>query len=122
VIIAIVGSREGLDWKLVSEEIRALVARSDVGTVVSGGALGVDRLGESLALAAGKRVHSIRPDWKKHGRGAGFIRNRAIVEMADEVHAWWNGTSRGTANSIDIARKMRKPLFLHNPSDRGSAP
>lgn len=112
--IAIVGSRYGLDFNRVADRIKRIVSRNDVGLVVSGGAVGVDRLAESLTLAAGKRVHSIRPDWNKYGKSAGFRRNVNIIEMADEVHAFWDGRSRGTKSSLDIAKRMRKLTFVYD--------
>jgi hypothetical protein len=114
VVVAIVGSRRGLNWDKVRAKIQHIVTREDVGLVVSGGAIGVDRMAETLALAAGKRVHSIRPDWKKFGRRAGMLRNAEIVDMADEIHAFWDGESPGTAGTIAIARRARKPLFVYN--------
>ena len=112
-VIAIVGSRDGLSWLAVKRVIGTLVARQDVGVIVSGGARGVDRLAESMAVAAGKKTHVIRADWDRLGRGAGFQRNVKIVEMADEVHAFWNGKSRGTAHTISIAKRMRKPVVVY---------
>jgi len=111
--IAIVGSRDGLAWSAVRRVIGMLVARPDVGLVVSGGALGVDRLAESMALAAGKKIHVIRADWANLGRSAGFQRNITIVDMADEVHAFWNGKSKGTAHTIGIAKRKRKPVTVY---------
>jgi hypothetical protein len=111
-IAAIVGSRAGLPWSQVSEEIKAICARDDVGTVVSGHALGVDRLAESLAQALGKRFHGFRPDWTTYGKSAGFRRNVSIVETADEVFAFWDGQSKGTKHTIDIARRMKKPVHV----------
>lgn len=111
-IVAIVGSRDGLDFDAVKLGIGAILAREDVGTVVSGGAIGVDRIAETMAITAGKRVHTIRPEWQKYGKRAGFIRNASIVDIADEVYAFWDGKSRGTANTIDIARKARKPVHV----------
>lgn len=113
-VIAIVGSREGLDWGKAKALIGELVSRPDVGLVVSGGALGVDRLAESLALAAGKKTHVIRPDWENLGRSAGFQRNLAIVDMADEVHAFWNGKSKGTGHTIAIAQRKKKPVRVYH--------
>jgi len=112
-VIAIVGSRDGLAWGAVKKAIGILVARQDVGLVVSGGALGVDRLAESLALAAGKKTHVIRADWANLGRSAGFQRNVTIVDMADEVHAFWNGKSKGTAHTIGAAKRKRKPVIVY---------
>lgn len=111
--IAIIGSREGLRWSEVKKGIEIILSRPDVGMVVSGGALGVDRLGESMALAAGKMTHVIRPDWRKFGRRAGMLRNAEIVDMADEVHAFWDGKSPGTAGAIAIAKRARKPIFIY---------
>lgn len=105
-VVAIVGSRDGLPWREIKLELGLLLGREDIGTVVSGGALGVDRLAESMALAAGKRTRVIRPEWDKYGKSAGFRRNVQIVEAAHEVFAFWNGTSKGTKHTIDIARKM----------------
>lgn len=110
--IAIVGSRDGLPWLRVKAAIGELMRLPGVTSVVSGGALGVDRLAESMALAAGKNVVTVRPDWKRFGKSAGFRRNVQIVEQADEVYAFWNGTSKGTKHTIDIATKMRKPVHV----------
>jgi hypothetical protein len=113
VVIAIVGSRKGLDWLAVKKSIGILVSRPDVGLVVSGGALGVDRLAESMALAAGKKTHIIRADWANLGRSAGYQRNAEIVDMADEIHAFWNKESRGTAHTIRLAKGKKKPTFVY---------
>lgn len=120
--VAIIGSRDGLRWSEVKLGIAVILARPDVGMVVSGGALGVDRLGESMALAAGKKTHVIRPDWKKFGRRAGMLRNAEIIDMADEVHAFWNGTSPGTAGAIAIAKRARKPTYVYELPAAGVTP
>ena len=120
--IAIVGSRDGLPWTRVKAAIAELVGRPGVTSVVSGGALGVDRLAESIALATGRNVVTVRPDWQRYGRSAGFRRNVQIVEQADEVYAFWNGTSKGTKHTIDIARKMRKPVHVITFDDSVAPP
>jgi hypothetical protein len=111
-IAAIVGSRDGLNWSDVSREIRHLMLDPRFGTVVSGNALGVDRLAQSIALAHGKRVATFPADWEKHGKSAGYKRNLVIVQNCDEVFAFWNGTSKGTKHTIDIAKRMRKPVKI----------
>jgi hypothetical protein len=54
----------------------------------------------------------IRPDWNSYGKSAGFVRNRQIIKAADMVIAFWNGKSRGTENSIQIAKELNKGLVV----------
>jgi hypothetical protein len=114
VIIAIVGSRDGLNWARVQDRIDELVSRPDVTGIVSGGARGLDKLAEARARRAGKDVRSIKADWKRYGRSAGHRRNPDIIAAGDEVHAFWNERSRGTKGSIDIAKRTEKPLVVYN--------
>jgi D-arabinose 1-dehydrogenase-like Zn-dependent alcohol dehydrogenase len=80
--------------------------------VVSGGARGVDTLAAEYARARGIKVVEIRPNWKKHGRAAGFHRNGEIVNCADDVAAFWNGTSNGTLDTVKKAVQANKPVAL----------
>jgi hypothetical protein len=52
------------------------------------------------------------PDWAKHGRAAGPIRNKLIISDADYVIAFWDGKSTGTLSSINIAKGLNKPLTI----------
>lgn len=107
--IAIVGSRTYPNLKQVAD----FVADLPEGTIViSGGAIGVDRTAENAAKARGLQVISIKPSWGKYGRQAGFLRNTQIVEMADEIVAFWDGESRGTKDSIDKAMKLGKSVTI----------
>lgn len=118
--IAIVGSRD-VSAKLeleISAQIEALieylicVRRVEV-TVVSGGARGVDSIARRVAEDAWVPCQEFIPDWEKHGKKAGFLRNKQIVDACDELHAWWDGKSKGTKHSIDLARKAGKPVTIH---------
>lgn len=116
--IAIVGSREVGDIRRARGEIRSLVfclMQEHPGEVevVSGGAVGVDHMAESVAieLACGLRVFPAA--WNRYGKRAGFLRNQQIVDYCDEIHAWWNGKSKGTKHTIDLARKAGKPVTIH---------
>jgi hypothetical protein len=111
-IIAIVGSRNFANLELV----RKFVANMDEGdSVVTGGARGVDTAAEATALDYSLTVQVIRPDWKRYGKAAGMIRNEQIVKVCDEVVAFWDGKSRGTKDTIDKARKARKPIAIFGP-------
>jgi predicted Rossmann fold nucleotide-binding protein DprA/Smf involved in DNA uptake len=107
--IAVVGSREYANLALV----RQFVWECERDTViVSGGALGVDSVavGEAKRLGMPYEVHL--PDWSRYGRWAGIKRNRDIVNSADEVVAFWDGKSRGTKSTIEMAREAGKPVRI----------
>lgn len=102
--VAIVGSRDFPALELVDVFVGTLAPDT---IVISGGARGVDQRAESAARKRGLAVEVFRPDWSK-GPHAGLERNALMVERADRVTAFWNGTSRGTKNSIDLARRAGK--------------
>ena len=81
--------------------------------VVSGGATGPDWLGVSAARRRGLDAVEFLPHWNRYGKRAGFVRNQTIVDDCDEVHAWWDGKSKGTKHTIDLARKAGKPVIIH---------
>lgn len=110
--VGIVGSRDYSRLDLV----RWLVAQlpSDA-TVVSGGARGVDAVAADRARARGLTVIEYIPDWSKGGRRAGFVRNHLIVERADRMVAFWDGSSSGTAHTIQVTRLAKKPLKIYGP-------
>jgi len=109
--IAIVGSRDFTDKDLfwsVLEKYK--LSRCDC--IVSGGARGADSLARWYAHTKAIKLKEFLPDWKRYGRGAGFIRNKQIIEAADIVIAFWDGKSKGTKNSIDLAIKQKKELNI----------
>ncbi len=83
--------------------------------VISGGARGVDKAAEYWAKRNGIPTTIILPDWDTYGKSAGFRRNIEMVECADAVVAVWDGVSRGTAHSIDYAKKRGKPVHVILP-------
>ena len=109
--IAIVGSRNAGNINLAQElEKRINIMEGDA--IVSGGARGIDTLAASYAKERNLKLIELRPDYAKYGRGNMFIRNRAIVEAADMVVAFWDGESRGTKYSIDYANKIGRTTLI----------
>jgi pimeloyl-ACP methyl ester carboxylesterase len=110
--VAVVGSRDYPDL----DAVRRFVWEQDRTTViVSGGASGVDRAAVDEAKRLGMAYEVHLPDWNKHGKSAGAIRNRQIVESASEVAAFWDGVSRGTAITMELAKRFGKTLRVHQP-------
>lgn len=83
----------------------------EITSVVSGGAKGVDALGERFAADHSLPIERYPADWKKHGRAAGPIRNAEMAENAEALLAIWDGKSRGTGNMIFNAKK--RGLAVH---------
>lgn len=108
--IGIVGSRDFFDYKLMKKIIDRY--KGKISIIVSGGASGADILAINYAKENNIKwkVHSA--DWNKYGRAAGFIRNELIVKDSDGIIAFWDQKSRGTANTLDLAKKYKKLTLI----------
>lgn len=105
--VAVVGSRDfpNLDWVTYF-----VLDQPKDATVITGGARGVDRAAEDAARRRGCNLLVIDADWETHGKAAGYRRNVQIVEEAECVVAFWDGKSKGTKHTIDLALKHHKRL------------
>lgn len=101
--VAVVGGRTYTDYDTMC---RVLDRLTKITTIVSGGAIGADSLGARYAVDRGIDLVVYRPDWDRYGRGAGFRRNKTIVNNSDIVYAFWDGVSKGTSNTINYAKKL----------------
>ena len=107
--LAIIGGRDFNDTLLFLTTVQEF---PNIEVVVSGGARGVDKLGELWANSQNIPTEIYYPDWDQYGKAAGFIRNKLIVENSDAVLAFWDGSSKGTKSSIDLAKKYNKKLTV----------
>lgn len=106
--IAVVGSRTFTDYELMKKELD----KYSISEIISGGAIGADKLSEKYSDEKDIDMTIYEPDWKKYGKSAGIIRNKDIVNNSDMVIAFWDRKSKGTKNSIDYANKIGKPLKI----------
>lgn len=104
--LAVVGSRTWKDWIAVLKTIHELKPT----LVISGGAAGADNMGRDAARRLNIPVEIHYPQWAVYGKRAGAIRNAKIVERCDKLVAFWDGESKGTKISIDMAEKAGKLL------------
>lgn len=88
----------------------------EITEVISGGARGVDRLGEEWAAKRGIPIKRFIPDWTD--KGAGLRRNVEMAEYADALIAIWDGESRGTAHMIAAAEARGLRVFVFDPLHR----
>lgn len=110
--IAIVGSRSFHDIDVMDEFIQSKIDVTKITKVISGGAHGADSTGELFAYRHDIPKVIFKPDWNKYGKKAGFLRNKLIIEAADVVFAFWDGESRGTLSSINLAKEANKELYI----------
>ena len=111
--LAVVGSRSFNDYDLLSfvlDEYYELSGNNLI--LVSGGALGADSLAERYSIEWSLPICIFKPDWTRFGKSAGYIRNKDIVNFADEVVAFWDGKSKGTKHTIDLAERQNKTLVV----------
>ncbi len=101
--VGVVGGRDFDDYSLLCDTLDSL--DFDISFIISGGAKGADFLGEKYAMDHNIPARIFKPDWKKYGRGAGFVRNKTIVENSDIIVAFWDGKSKGTKNTIETGGK-----------------
>ncbi len=78
---------------------------SDTDTIICGGASGIDRLAEEYADTHHLSKMILHPQYRRFGRAAPLKRNEEMVEMADAVLIIWDGKSKGTRYTMELARK-----------------
>lgn len=115
--VLICGSRSWTDEGRIREVLEDLVARNSKCCedlrIIHGGAKGADliaaRIAKELKVLS---IKEFRPDWAKHGKSAGILRNLTMLLEGepDEVIAFWDGRSTGTAHMVHEASKVRVPV------------
>ena len=132
--LAIIGSRDFVDFKMAEDVFfRHFYSIYHIHKqsleIISGGCpSGGDAIGKALALKYKLNYIEFPAKWedltlkpciiKKNSAGreynalAGFNRNRDIIENCDFVLAFWQNQSKGTANSLKIAKGLKKPTMI----------
>ena len=113
--VIIAGSR---DIKNSYREVCKAVKDSKlpVGTVISGGARGIDKAGEHYAETLEIPCEVYLADWSK-GKAAGFLRNSLMVEVADALIAVWDGSSKGTWDTIMKMCRKGGHIYIHKVTE-----
>lgn len=115
----IAGSRSCLDYSVVKKAVRLSIESGFQfpTCIVSGGAKGVDTLGEKFADEFGISKEIYLAEWDKYGRRAGYIRNEEMAKVSDSLIAIWDGCSRGTKHMIDLAKKYNLRVYVYKIED-----
>lgn len=111
--VIIAGSRDLQDPHLIVQAI--LAAQFPISTILHGACRGIDQMAGKLAGAAGLPVEEYPADWATHGKAAGPIRNRQMVERADALIAILDKSvcSHGTRDIIQQATRAGLKVHVH---------
>lgn len=119
--IAVSGSRKFEETDLVTQYIDQYIRENYASTedvvIITGGAIGVDAAVELYCMRRGIKNLIIHARWIELELPAGPRRNRHIVDLADEMFAFWDGKSRGTSDAISRAKIKHLPLRVFSVSD-----
>lgn len=112
--LAVIGSRKGFVPEFVYSGITNYLHTHPVQnmTIISGGAVGVDTYAKEYAQLHNIPFEEFPADWERFGRSAGMIRNQQLISQANCVLAFWDQESKGTHHSIELAKKMKKPVTI----------
>lgn len=86
------------EWKKITE-------------IVSGGANGIDALGERFAKNYDIELIEFPAEWYKFGKAAGPKRNAEMAKYADALLLIWDGRSKGSASMKALMEKQGKPIY-----------
>jgi|WetSurMetagenome_2_1015567.scaffolds.fasta_scaffold92874_2 hypothetical protein len=116
--LGVVGSRSFVKFETrpkakALDIMRNLVRSEGFTNIVSGGAKGPDQWGEEVAVQFGLDIQLYTPDWETYGKSAGFKRNVMIVNDADLLLIFWDGSSKGAEHDYKLVKKAQKCFRLY---------
>lgn len=113
--VLVCGGRNFNDPMLFGSWMGGVMNKHEVTQIIHGGAKGADFMAGKFAEWKGIPVRVFPADWKKHGKAAGPIRNKQMLEEGgpDLVLAFPGG--RGTQNMVEQARASGVEVFEVDP-------
>lgn len=125
--IIIAGSRDIADYPTLKENLDIYFSIGDADhdrentVIVSGGARGIDALGEKYAKEYGMKTKIIKAKWDKYGKSAGYRRNGEMARIADSLIVFWDGKSKGTRHMIELAHTHKVNVTAFIIIDKGES-
>ena len=106
--VLVTGSRKWTDFDTIYNRLAQLPKDT---IIVEGGATGADTLARTAAYKLKLDRLCMKANWKMHGRSAGAIRNRTMLDLnPDLVLGFRLNQSSGTTDCLDEARKRGIPV------------
>ena len=108
--VIIAGGRHITDYDFLCKCIKD--SGFDITEVVSGGAFGVDSMGEKWASENGVPIKEFPANWGAYGKAAGPMRNEEMAKYGEALILLWDGHSKGSGNMFMNAKKYK--LHIRN--------
>lgn len=105
--VIVAGSRNITDYAWVDRVLSKNLTESAV--IVSGGAKGVDMMGERWAKENRRRCIRFPctdAEWNRWGKPAGMVRNKLMGTFGTALIAFWDGHSPGTQGMITFGKEQ----------------
>lgn len=118
ICVLVCGGRDYNDQATVNNVLDGLHGDFGIDTIIHGAARGADTCAAVWADIRLVTAIAFPADWEKHGRAAGPIRNRQMLDSADVdlVVAFPGG--RGTAHMIKLARERGIDVRVIDPKTK----
>lgn len=107
--VIIAGSRTITDYNIVKKAITD--SKFTITEVVSGGAYGIDRLGERWAKENKIPIKVFLPDWTRFGKSAGYKRNVEMSNYGEALIIIIENNSKGSVHMYNIAKEKNMKIF-----------
>lgn len=105
--LIIAGGRDFNNPEIFINAMEELIKKLDINLdnleIVSGTAVGADKMGEEWALINSIPIKYFPAKWVTYGKSAGYRRNAQMADYADVLLAFWDGKSKGTKHMIDLS-------------------
>ncbi len=112
-LVLVCGGRGFMDRAAVDNTLDAV----DPLSIIQGGCRGADTLAREWAERHGIPCHTFAADWETHGKRAGPMRNKLMLDMKPDIVIAFGG-GRGTKSTISLA--LQRGIFVmdYQPEDR----
>lgn len=110
--VAVVGSRFFTDYNYVKSALDVISELNEITVIISGGAKGADSLGERYARENSIEFVLFAADWNKHGKAAGPIRNKQLIEEGKPQLVVAFDPGKGTMNTVGHAERNNIEVII----------
>lgn len=106
--VLVCGGRTYEDIDKVYEILSKIHKYNIITEIIEGGAKGADTLARSWTneIERGIPCVTFEADWNTHGKSAGYIRNKEMLDYGPDLVVAFPG-GKGTANMVKLAKEAR---------------